>query len=366
MDARVLHIVDKVAPVDYFPAVPQNFVLRDGEDVPAEAVLAPDVSLYCLDDDNRQALFVETSPGVDLAAAPFYYLEQYEQARRLLAVPYETLHRLADGAGDADLILVYSVGRCGSTLVSRALNAVDGVRSYSEPDVYTNLAMLRHLNPGREEEYVRLIASCTRILGRGAPTLAVKTRGSGIYLGDLFHRAFPTARNVFLYRQAERWLESMNAGFTKNLPGPEAEPMFTNFLLAQAPLLMPFITRHERDVTLTEAYALSWLSIVDGYLALREKGVPMLALRYEEIKAEPKPTLLALLTWCGLPVEDFDAVHDTFATDSQEGTMLSRASRERNPAPALSPEDYAQTRAVIAEHPVVRTPDFDASAPPDA
>lgn len=369
MSAPAFHIVEKVAPLEYFPAVPQNFVVRPDGSVPPEVVLRdPDVSLYCLDDENRQALFVETSPGVDLVRTPFFHLAQYEHARRLVAVPYDTLHRLADElpSGPAGLVLVYSVGRCGSTLVSQALNAVDGVRSYSEPDVYTQIAMLRHRNRRRDEEYARLIESCTRILGRDAPTLAVKFRASGIHLGDLFHQVFPRARSIFLYRHAERWLESMNAGFTPNLPGPEAQAMFTKFMLAQAPLLMPFVRRHRRQPTLAEAYMLNWLSVVDKYLTLRRDGLPFLAVRYEEVKAQPKPTLITLLTYCGLAVDDFDAAYGTFSTDSQEGTVLSRASRQRNPAPALRPEDYAQARAVLAEHDTVRTPDFDASAAPGA
>jgi hypothetical protein len=366
VSARVLHILDKVAPLEYFPAVPQNFVVRPGESVPASLVLeSPDVSLYCLDDENRQALFLETTPGVDLTAAPFFYLAQYNNAQRLIALPYETLHRLADDLPDTapDLILIYSVGRCGSTLISQALNAVAGVRSYSEPDVYTQIGMLRYRDRGgREEEFARLIGSCTRILGQGASTLALKFRAGGIHLADVFQQLYPDARNIFLYRNAERWLESVNAGFSTNLPGPGAEPLFTKFLLASAPLLKPFIRRHRRQPTVIEAYLLNWLSVMDKYVTLREQGVPFLAASYEEITAEPEATLIKLLTYCGLPVDAVEAAYDTFSTDSQEGTELSRRSRETNPAPPLSPDDYAQARAVLAEHPTVQTPDFDAAA----
>jgi Sulfotransferase family len=365
VSTRVLHILDKVAPLEYFPAVPQNFVLRAGESVPAEVVLDnPAVSLYCLDDENRQALFVETSPGVDLLNAPFFYLAQYQHAQHLFGVPYDTLHRLADGlAGPPPkLILIYSVGRCGSTLISQALNAVEGVKSYSEADVFTQLAMLRHLDASRDEEYAQLIRTCTRLLGRGAGSVALKFRASGIHLGDLFHQVFPEARNIFLHRHAERWLESMNAGFSPNLPGPEAEPLFTNFVLAQAPLLTPFINRHGRKPYLAEAYMLNWLSVVDRYLTLRAAGVPFLAVDYEDIKTQPKPTLVELLSYCGLPTEDFERAYETFSADSQEGTMLSQESRKLRPARALRSKHYAQARAVLAEHATVQTPDFDFSA----
>jgi hypothetical protein len=362
--ARLLNIVEKVSPLEYFPAVPQNFVLEPGGPVSPQVVLDdPDVSLYCLDEETREALFVHTPPGVDLTAAPFCYLAQYQHAQRLIAVPYDTLHELAGTLpAPGNLILVYSVGRCGSTLISQCLNAVPGVRSYSEPDVFTQITMLRHRNPRRDEEYAQLISSCTRLLGRGAETLAVKFRASGIQLADLFHRVFPDAHSLFLYRHAERWLESMHAGFTTNLPGPGAEPVFTRFLMASAPLLMPFIRRHKRQPTLVETYTLNWLSVMDKYVALRQAGVPFLAAGYEEITAAPKPTLIKLLSYCGLPVDDIDGAYQTFASDSQEGTLLSRESRRQHPAAALAADDYAQARAVLAEHATVQTPDFDASA----
>src|SRR6185503_4627513 len=155
--------------------------LHEGESVPPEVVLTdPDISLYCLDDENRQALFVQTPAGVDLLRAPFYYLAQYQHAQRLIAVPYDTLHRLADELAEpGNLVLIYSVGRCGSTLISQALKAVDGLLSYSEPDVYTQIAMLRHRNRSRDEEYLRLIGSCTRILRRDASTMVLKFRAGG-------------------------------------------------------------------------------------------------------------------------------------------------------------------------------------------
>src|SRR6266487_4516820 len=50
--------------------------------------------VYCLDHPNQQAIFVETPPTVDLLQASFYFLTQYEQAQRLIAVPYTTLREL--------------------------------------------------------------------------------------------------------------------------------------------------------------------------------------------------------------------------------------------------------------------------------
>ena len=158
-------------------------------------------------------------------------------------------------------------------------------------------------------------------------------------------------------------MESMHSGFTPRLPGRRAMPTFLRYLQAQAPLLTSFARTHQRQPTLPEAYALTWLSIMDRYVTLRRDGVPFLPVRYEDLTGRPRETLVDVLTWCGLPTGEVDSVLGTFATDSQEGTALSRASRAQDPATALGAEDYARVRAVLADHPTVRTPDFDAAAP---
>ena len=351
MDARVLEIGGRRAPFEFYPSVRANFALREGDTVPASTVLAPSVDLYCLDDRNGRALFAEVADGVDPAGAPFFYLAQYRQAVRLLALPYETLHELATALPDPDLTMVYSTGRCGSTLLSRALAAVPGVRSVSEPDVLNDLVMLRHWDPAREQDYRRLVRSCVRLLGRHGRRLALKPRGGGIHIADLIQREYPRAHNVFLYRHAERWMESMHASFTGSLPGKQTAT-FVRYLLATTPML----AGRPQPVSLTEGYALTWLGVMDAYVGLRADGVPMLPVRYEDLVAAPRETLVEILGWCGLPADNVDAVLATFGTDSQEGTALSRSGRAGTPAPG--PEDYAVTRAVLAEHPVVNTPDY--------
>src|ERR1051325_7084918 len=137
MEARVLHIKEKLKTVAPGLVGRSNFKLRAGGTFdPRNLLRDPHFSLYCLDFENRQALFVETPPECDLSRAPFLYQAQYDAARRLIQIPYETLHRLAAEVvlDPSRLILIYSVGRCGSTLVSHAFNEVEGVESLSEPD----------------------------------------------------------------------------------------------------------------------------------------------------------------------------------------------------------------------------------------
>ena len=104
------------------------------------------MSLYCLNHASRQAIFAELPPGIDLASAPFYYQAQFDHAQRLVAVPYAEFHQLAETIplDLSRLILIHNIGRCGSTLLSSAFNQLDGVISFSEPDVFANFVALRH------------------------------------------------------------------------------------------------------------------------------------------------------------------------------------------------------------------------------
>ncbi len=361
MSARVLNIVEKTAPNEFFPAVPRNFRVSEGESVPAEIVIDdPNVSLYCLDDEQKQAWFVETPPGVDLTQAPFFYVTQYQTAQRLIAVPYNTLHQLADTLPRADdrLLLIYSVGRCGSTLISQSLGAVPNVVSYSEPDVYTQLTMMRYADPSRDDEYVRLLRSCTALLGKRAPWLALKFRANVTHIGGLLHRAFPGAKNLFLYRHAETWAQSMNSAFAGGAPPLLADPIFFLFLASSAPMLPPFMQRQGREPVMVESFTLLWLSVMDTYLKLCEQGIPFLALRYEDIKAQPKRVLSDTFAYCGLPLDEVDAAYAAFSKDSQEGTGLSQANLEQRRVQPLGADHYAQLRAVLEAHPVIQTPGF--------
>ncbi len=91
------------------------------------------MSLYCLDDAQRRAIFVELPDGIDLTTAPFVYVTQYEQAQRLIAVPYDRFCELAHQLPLVEhLILIYISGRSGSTLISHLFNELNTVASLAE------------------------------------------------------------------------------------------------------------------------------------------------------------------------------------------------------------------------------------------
>ena len=97
--------------------------------------------------------------------------------------------------------------------------------------------------------------------------------------------------------------------------------------------------------------------LMEGYLALCDTGQPFLAIRYEDIQAHPKQVLAAAFAYCGLEA-DVDRAYDVFASDSQEGTLWSRASREERVNIPLEPEERAWQQAILRERRVVRSADY--------
>ena len=257
------------------------------------------------------------------------------------------------------MIFIHSTGRCGSTLISQALATVEGLRSLSEPDIYTQIHAMRFADRGRDAEYQRLLTSATRFYASHAPTTAIKFRAMCISIGDLLCAAFPDAKNLFLYRNAEAWARSMN--LQRRPPEQRRVPLPQQDIPAHwmgiAPLLIPFGEQHGRTPTSNELTALGWLSLLAQYLTLYEAGRPFLAVRYEDIIAQPQAVLAAIFAYCGLNA-DLDRAYAVFGKDSQAGTEWSQENRQQRVLYPLEDEDYAQYRAVLAEHPLIRSAAF--------
>src|SRR5262245_16608664 len=192
MEANVLAIEQKIKKCDLDIAQLNDFQHRVEGKVDARMIIdRPDISLYCLDDVNRQAVFVQAPASIDLSEKPYYFLTQYQSAERLYTTSYAVLNELGAAMGDRfkTLIPMHSVGRTGGTLLSRALNRLDTVLSLDEPDIYNNIALMRPRDGSRDEELSTLLQSCTRLLHkpgkRKADTLFMKFRWITIEVGDL-------------------------------------------------------------------------------------------------------------------------------------------------------------------------------------
>ena len=73
--------------------------------------------LYGLGPKGEGFLFVEGPKTEKLANAPFVYQTQYNEAQNILTVPEDILIQRPANL-PRNLVFIFSVGRCGSTLLN--------------------------------------------------------------------------------------------------------------------------------------------------------------------------------------------------------------------------------------------------------
>jgi hypothetical protein len=207
------------APAD-FDLIPVRFIEGlDGACLGADAKAL----IYCFDAAAERALFTLCDDMPRILQAPFLYEAQFLQARQVVSVPFERLEGLFD-LPEARPTFVFSIGRCGSTLLS-ALLAAAGRQSVSEPDVLTQLAELpaaarATLSPGAPALLVRAcVASLQTHCGAD---VVIKLRSQCSRIATEIVSACPAARIIFMLRGRHAWARSRHRAFDET-PGFLAE-----------------------------------------------------------------------------------------------------------------------------------------------
>lgn len=318
---------------------PSDFELVAAGDVDASSILDdPTCSLYCLDRKGGRALFVQTPRGSDLHQEAFLYQAQHREATRVFALDNAAFIQAAQERGGPreNVVFVYSVGRCGSTLLSRAFHRFDSITSLSEPD-----APIQLLDADTDPAAALLLQSAVRLLckddGRKqAAHYVIKFRAEGTKLIRALHQQFPASRAMFLYRN-----------------GPD---VVRSFIRAFHPLPAAVAGYQEDPVAFFVRY---WQASMEDYLAAYNQGVPMQAFRYEDLVDDPRAVFGEIARWCGTPLEGLDAACSAFAEDSQEGSNLARQSVDAKDGFDLGSREQlaARVAAVLANHPLLHNPD---------
>jgi hypothetical protein len=319
-----------------------DFGLGPGSAADAGIVLeGPDWSLYGLDEARDIAVFTELPPGTDLAGSPFAYLAQHRLARRVAVLPLTEFEAAAEELPlPGRTVLVFSIGRCGSTLLSHALNAVPGVWCLSEPDAYSTLIMQHYHSLRRaafpRDRVVRLIRAITKVQSRppaggGEDVFAVKFRNQSLYQADLYREALPHAAHIFLYRDALGWANSVYGmmrqyGYPDIASGDGRTAAWSIFTGAKDPsALAALIGTEAADMPLELPLTAVWADLMAEYSRHLGDGAPFLALRYNEFNRDRLESVRRILRHCGLPEDHAEGALAAFEADSQAGTHVARA-----------------------------------------
>jgi hypothetical protein len=367
MDATVYTILSRNRNSSASFASPKHFSVDEGQAVRPQIVFEEAAwTPYALDDEQRLIYFVQCPADLDLSQSAFMYSAQFEQAKRLLSLPYEAIESLKTELKKPEkLIFIYSMGRCGSTLMSQILNQVDGVYSLSEPDIFTLICYLRNADASRDAELGQILEFCTLMLypqqSQRPSTLALKFRSAVIELSDLLQKAFPAAYNLFMYRNALSWAQSVNR-FLLRLAYPVTEPfsrknaieLWTGLTGGDPVYLAPYLGPETESLYFTDLLAPAWTSYLDKYMLNYERGVRFHNLRYEELNEARESSLKGLLDYCGLPASALEETMQAFAKDSQEGTEISRDNKVEDMSEML----ISRFLSVLSQHPRFKQADY--------
>ncbi len=368
MNAQYLNIDAKHSQMPGSLASLKDFTLSDGEVVDAEIILGKNVSLYCLDDANQRAIFVELPDHVDLSTAPFVYQMQYDEAERLIAVSYETFRQIAYMLPKVEhLIMIYISGRSGSTLLSHVFNQLDDVSSLSEPDVATQFSYLRPPDGSRDAELSDLLDCTVRLLFKPTsfktPTIYVlKLRSEGLQVMDLFQATFPHAKNLFSYRDAIGFVTSFYRifrafQFPEYLPLDEFFKQYT-FGYRDFKHLTPYLDPDTDPLSTAQQLTIWWMGGIEWYLEQYARGIPILAVRYADLNSAREQVLTAIFAYCGVPLESVSQTLAAFDRDAQEGTILARETPTEGNRLRLTPVQVEEVTRILAQHPAIQQSDF--------
>ncbi len=353
MDAALYPIIDRAHAFAGAVRSLSDFTLGPGRDIdPVMAVQSPDWSLYAVDIESRRAMFVELPKGTDLGNASFVYMTQFDLAQRAIIVPLELLEPLSrQRAAPENMGMLFSTGRCGSTLASRILAQIPDVWSLSEPDILENLAFARCSVPSKE--MVPLIRAATRLLfnppaGRKIRTFVIKPRSESVLQASDYAAALPQSRNIFMYRDAAGYVNSLYRFAQKMIGpevffGPEMDAISWPLSSANAPqsLSDEYFPEGRNPSNTSDVMAMGWAIRMHAYLRAADIGVPMQPLHYADLNADRRAQTTLLLQGLGIRADHLDLAMRGFDEDSQKGTGGDRA------LPAIPLDDAQRARIAV-------------------
>jgi hypothetical protein len=344
----------------------KDFTLREeGETDPAQLLSAPELTLYCLDLECKRAAFVSTPPEINLEDAPFYHDWQFNHARELFTVEFDTFLGVSAQIPQADtLVLIHNIGRCGSTLLSKAFSPIDSCTSYSEPDSFTQMAFWRTIDDPRDGLWRLLLPARMKFTFRDAhsqrPSRAIiKFHSACLNLLDLFLDCFPDARHLFLYRHCSSWVASLISlvGRHQPIPSRTHEEAMKNWRHYNGRCVdqstFPF-HRLPETITGAQAFAVSWLVYLELVTKILQSYPGRLFLvRYDELTTNREACLQKIFTHCGLPQDRLADSLKAFDTDSQAGTTFARVDADAGAKRQLPESDRSQMQAILNLHPYI-------------
>ncbi len=253
----------------------------------AEAPLIP----YCFDFRAGTIIFSAAIDPERATEAEFHYDYLRSQTRLFVELPGQSI-QLPGDASFPEPVLLFSPGRCGSTLLAKVIRALGSV-CISEPDFYSQAAIHAMLSGGLSVSDRHLLKTGQQILvspwmqSQHPIVLKMRSHANHAPMALLPDDGEPT-KTIFLMRRFEPWCESRMRAFSNSL----------------------------KDNINIYMDALKALSIL-------QQKTQCLLLDYDEVDAASLAWGNRLARFLELPFNE-KAVTEVLAKDAQAGTALAK------------------------------------------
>jgi hypothetical protein len=341
------------------------FSLGPPKQMQAETILQKGWTLFGFDIENAVAIFLDVGAECDLSRAPFCYDAQVSQARRITTIGFEQFALLARGIKtEHQLVHVYNMGHCGSTLLHNVFNTVPGVWCLSEPKVFFDLALWRHdidqalILPLAEAalKFISLFPAASQ-----AQVVVLKHFSQANAFLPMMWDAERRAINLFLYRDGKSWSNSIY-GFVQRMAHikmaipPERRSLQWRLMSGNALVceLDGLVDMNAETVTFDDLAAVAWALHIRDYMKAHDAGMPFFAVRYNELSQHRVPVIGQILKWCGLDPGLAEATLSAFDTDSHQGTKTARDI----PVEKFGEKHYRQVAEILANPRINLDPDL--------
>ncbi|CAH1259297.1 Hypp2241 [Branchiostoma lanceolatum] len=331
-------------------------------------------SVYSIDWEQDVVVLIRPVDGADLKSNPFFRQAQRRNAAEVLCVPLEQLQEVASAVADevahVQEVFIFMTGRCGSTLVTRLVEATSVAQAVSEPDVFSVISMALHrLKRSSQHGQTPSHLGCPAVLSNEESTIALlrnvvtlmnytlvtsdprhrdvifyKLRVETILFADLMVRAIPSAKTVFMYRNGLEVTESFNRALLQ-----QSYVLYKVFRWGMVflDLLHPdffkyfgddprFSTVRQRGKGLFMLFAF-WVGTMQCAADLQKRQPRHFfhaVIYYSALLSDKKKTFRLQMKKLGLkwspeePGEDTDKIKKALDEDSQAGTSLCASARK--------------------------------------
>ncbi|CAH1267762.1 uncharacterized protein [Branchiostoma lanceolatum] len=336
------------------------FDTETGESVPLTFIQQNGArfTVYSLDFDQRVLGLVKVTAGIDILKAPFLYQAQREHAEELLLVPFDVLPAVADALTETlpevKNVFLHNTGRCGSTLMCKAMGVINQVLAVSEPDIFTavfervctrNVPIASH-----EEEEVTMVLRCSvqllnfylHLNDPSKTLICYKLRSEAIFIADLMQKAVPESKTIYMYRDLPSFYDSMlNVDF-----GGSYWQYFVQTALRydvffrvptikdQFPAIFRFAAEHPRMITCPVPHGIPFID-VSLWILQMQKAFDLIqedptnffhaCLTFKQLLEHKERIVLKVLENLGVHVSpgvESSKIWEVFGFDSQKGNFM--------------------------------------------